>query len=91
MLNIITFFLSYIQIQAEIINMLMVLIICKPAKNKDDEPVNKTYRKLVVDELPIFENQHFAADMPRGGALQGGDGTQRGAFSAFLNFSNRCV
>ena len=55
MLNIITFFLSYIQIQAEIINMLMVLIIGKPAKNKDDEPINKTYRKLVVDELPIFE------------------------------------
>lgn len=55
MLNVITFLLTYISLQAELISMLIVLVVCKPTKKRSDEPVNKPYRKLVVDALPIFE------------------------------------
>lgn len=55
MLNLITFLLTIIEFQTNLIKMLSVLLISKPAKRKADEPVNKPYRKLAVDEMPIFE------------------------------------
>lgn len=55
MLNLITFLLTVIEFQTNLIKMLSVVLISKPAKRKADEPVNKPYRKLTVDELPIFE------------------------------------
>jgi len=55
MLKIITFLLTVIEYQTNLIKMLMVLLLSKPAKRNEDEPVNKQYQRLSVDELPIFE------------------------------------
>lgn len=55
MLKLITFLLTIIEYQADLIKTLIVLVVSKPAKRKDDEPANKPYHKLSVDELPIFE------------------------------------
>ena len=55
MLKLITFLLTVIEYQAQAIKMLMVLLISKPSKRNEDEPVRKKYQKLSVDELPIFE------------------------------------
>jgi len=55
MLKVITFLLSCIEYQANIIKMLIVLVISKPTKRNGEEPVNKPYKKLSVDEMPIFE------------------------------------
>ena len=68
MLKIITFLLTVIEYQAQAIKMLMVLLLSKPVKRNEDEPVNKKYQRLSVDELPIFEKvlkgeyKHIIAD-----------------------------
>jgi len=55
MLNLISSLLCIIEYQAAVIRFLIVCYIGKPAKNKEDDPANKPYRKLTVDEMPIFE------------------------------------
>ena len=55
MLKLISSLLCIIEYQAELIRVLMVWLIAKPFKCKEDEPANKPYRKLSVDEMPIFE------------------------------------
>jgi len=55
MQKLISSLLCIIEYQAELIKMLMVWLMAKPLKRKEDDPVNKTYRKLSVDEMPIFE------------------------------------
>jgi len=55
MLKLISSLLCIIEYQAELIRVLMVWLVAKPLKGKEDEPANKPYRKLSVDEMPIFE------------------------------------
>jgi len=68
MLKIITFLLTVIEYQTKLIKMLVVLATNRPAKKNEDEPVNKPYRKLSADEMPIFEKalkgeyKHIIAD-----------------------------
>jgi len=68
MLKIIIFLITVIEYQTNLIKMLMVLVISKPAKRNEEEPVNKKYQRLSVDELPIFEKvlkgdyKHIIAD-----------------------------
>src|SRR5690625_5022728 len=52
----ITYLLKYIKFQEKIIFMLMSMILGKSvARGLYDEPVDKPYRKLEVDEMPIIE------------------------------------
>jgi transposase-like protein/DNA-directed RNA polymerase subunit RPC12/RpoP len=55
MLKLISSLLCIIEFQAELIRYLIVCFAAKPAKCKEDDPINKPYRKLAVDEMPIFE------------------------------------
>jgi transposase-like protein/transcription elongation factor Elf1 len=55
MLKLISSLLWIIEYQAELIRYLIVWLVAKPAKRKEDEPANKPYRKLTVEEMPIFE------------------------------------
>jgi transposase-like protein len=55
--TIIKFLLFYINLQEKIISYLLIVILSKEYKTpKKDTPANKKYRKLQVDEKPIFEN-----------------------------------
>ena len=56
MFDIITYLLYFIQVQNNIIFYLLVCLGAFKASKKPDEPVNKPYRKLKVDEMPIFDN-----------------------------------
>lgn len=52
----ITYLLKYIKLQEKIIIMLISIILGKSvARGLYDEPVNKPYRKLEVDQMPIIE------------------------------------
>ena len=52
---VITFLLVYIQIQRKIIAYLIVLLISKNIFTKDNLPINKKYRPLKIDTMPIIE------------------------------------
>jgi len=54
MREIITFLLTYIQLQAYIIKCLCVLLLGKNFKPKPEEQINKKYQRLTVDPLPII-------------------------------------
>ena len=56
MFDIITYLLYFIQVQNNIIFYLLVCLGAFKASKKSDEPVNKPYRKLKVDEMPTFDN-----------------------------------
>ena len=52
----ITYLLKYIKLQEKIIIMLISIILGKSvARGLYDEPVNKPYRKLEVDQMPVIE------------------------------------
>ncbi|MBL5774981.1 DDE-type integrase/transposase/recombinase, partial [Bacillus sporothermodurans] len=55
--QIITYLLTFIKFQEQMIRTLLTLLIGKSMfdKPKDQQPVNKPYRKLQVDDLPIIE------------------------------------
>ncbi len=54
--NIISVLLVYIQIQSKIIIYLICSVLSKHSLRKYyDEPVNKPYRKLVVDDMPVIK------------------------------------
>lgn len=54
--NIITYLLKYIKFQENIIYTLIGIILGKSiARGLYDEPINKPYRKLEIDEMPIIE------------------------------------
>ncbi|SHK37183.1 hypothetical protein, partial [Paramaledivibacter caminithermalis] len=54
--TIIKFLLFYINLQEKIISYLLMIILGKDYKiPKKDTPINKKYRKLQVDQKPIFE------------------------------------
>ena len=53
--QLLTYLLEIIKYQTQIISFLMALVLGKSIKKySNDEPVNKPYRKLQVDELPIL-------------------------------------
>src|SRR5690625_3276891 len=55
-LQFITYLLKYIKFQEKIIFMLISIILGKSvARGLYDEPVDKPYRKLEVDEMPVIE------------------------------------
>uniref|UniRef100_A0A1S2MAE2 Uncharacterized protein n=1 Tax=Anaerobacillus isosaccharinicus TaxID=1532552 RepID=A0A1S2MAE2_9BACI len=54
--QIITYLLTFINYQEQVIRTLLTLLIGKSMFDKPTEaPVNKPYRKLQVDDLPIIE------------------------------------
>ena len=54
--QIITYLFNFITYQQRIITLLMAIILGKSvARGLYDEPIDKPYRKLVVDEMPIIE------------------------------------
>ncbi|WP_099354674.1 DDE-type integrase/transposase/recombinase [Fredinandcohnia onubensis] len=54
--QIITYLLTFINYQAQVIRTLLTLLVGKSMFEKPEEtPVNKPYRKLQVDDLPIIE------------------------------------
>ena len=56
MYNIITNLLVLLQVQQKIISILFLLVTAKPLKSKSsDKPANVSYRKLVIDQMPIFD------------------------------------
>ena len=56
MYNIITNLLVLLQVQQKIISILFLLVTAKPLKSKSsDKPANVPYRKLVIDQMPIFD------------------------------------
>ena len=55
MVNIINYLLFTIQVQQQLISYLCTALVAKSFVKKKDKPVNRPYRKLVVDQLPIFE------------------------------------
>lgn len=55
MVNIINYLLIIIQVQQQLISYLCTALVAKSFVKKKDKPVNKPYRKLVVDQLPVFE------------------------------------
>lgn len=55
MFDIITYLLYFIQLQNNIIFYLLVCLGAIKVSKTPDEPINKPYRKLKVDEMPIFD------------------------------------
>lgn len=55
MVDIINYLLLIIQVQQQMISYLFIALVSKAPIREKDKPVNKPYRKLIVDELPIFE------------------------------------
>lgn len=55
MTKIIFWLLTYIKIQQKVITYLIVLLTSKNISLKDDQPINKKYRYLQVDEMPVIE------------------------------------
>ncbi|MBQ6445920.1 MAG: transposase, partial [Bacillus sp. (in: Bacteria)] len=54
--QIITYLLTFIKYQDQVIRTLFTLLIGKSMFDKPvEKPVNKPYRKLQVDDLPIIE------------------------------------
>jgi putative transposase len=71
MYDIITYLLHFIQVQNNIILYLLFLLGAIKASKLPDAPIDKAYRKLKVDDMPIFDkvkkydykvllNEHFA-------------------------------
>lgn len=55
MFDILTYLLHYIQVQNNIILYLLFCLGAMKASKQSDEPVDKPYRKLKVDDMPIFD------------------------------------
>ena len=55
MYDIISYLLHYIQVQNNIILYLLFCLGAIKASKRPDEPVDKPYRKLKVDDMPIFD------------------------------------
>lgn len=55
MVDIINYLLIIIQVQQQLISYLCTALVAKSFVKKKDKPVNKPYRKLIVDQLPVFE------------------------------------
>ena len=55
MFDIITYLLYFIQLQNNIILYLLFCLGAMKASKKPDEPIDKPYRKLKVDDMPIFD------------------------------------
>ena len=55
MFDIITYLLHYIQVQNDIILYLLFSLGAIKASKQPDEPIDKPYRKLKVDDMPIFD------------------------------------
>lgn len=54
--QIITSLLSFVTYQQRIITLLMAIILGKSiARRLHNEPIDKPYRKLVLDQIPIIE------------------------------------
>ena len=63
MYNIITNLLVLLQVQQKIISILFLLVTAKPLKSKSsDKPANVPYRKLVIDQMPIFDTHKVFYD-----------------------------
>lgn len=63
MYNIITNLLVLLQVQQKIISILFLLVTAKPLKSKSfDKPANVPYRKIVIDQMPIFDTSKALYD-----------------------------
>lgn len=63
MYNIITTLLALLQVQQKIISILFLLVTAKPLKSKFfDKCDNVPYRKLVIDQMPIFDTHKVFYD-----------------------------
>ena len=63
MYNIITNLLALLQVQQKIISILFILVTSKPLKsNVYDKPCDIPYRKLAIDQLPIFDTHKVFYD-----------------------------
>lgn len=63
MYNIITNLLALLQVQQKIISVLFLLVTAKPLKSKSfDKCDNVPYRKLVIDQMPIFDTHKVFYD-----------------------------
>lgn len=63
MYNIITNLLALLQVQQKIISILFLLVTSKPLKSSGyDKPSDVPYRKLVIDQLPIFDTHKVFYD-----------------------------
>lgn len=63
MYNIITNLLALLKVQQKIISILFLLVTAKPLKSKSfDKCDNVPYRKLVIDQMPIFDTHKVFYD-----------------------------